>query len=96
MDWVVRVTPEAVEDLGETRAVPQLDLLDELFDRIIHGRSLADIASPGAIRAAGQIVRDAQSVSTPEEWERYPKKSPSTDDNRQLRAEFITRNWSGR
>jgi hypothetical protein len=72
VDWVVRVTPKTVEDLGEKSAVPHLDLLDDLFDRIIRGGLTDDIASPGAIRAARRIVRAAQSDSTPEQWEKFP------------------------
>lgn len=39
VDWVVRVTPDAVSDGGEISLAPELDLLDKLFDRLsITGR----------------------------------------------------------
>lgn len=59
--WRFEITSAAVRDLGKVSAVPQLDLIDELYDRALHGRPLAPLATPAAARAivasAGAIDR---------------------------------------
>lgn len=42
----LRVTPSGIEDLGKTSTTPELDLIDELFWRLAHGKETSDIASP--------------------------------------------------
>lgn len=72
VDRVVRVTPDAVGDGGEISLEPELDLLDKLFDRVIHHRSAEKIASHAAVTGARRIVRAAQSGSTAENWAKVP------------------------
>lgn len=50
-DWRVRVTPEGVEDLGRRHVVPELQLADELYDRLGRGESAAELATPAVIAA---------------------------------------------
>lgn len=46
----LRVTPSGIEDLGKTSTTPELDLIDELFWRLAHGKETSDIASPQVSR----------------------------------------------
>jgi hypothetical protein len=71
-DWIVRVTPEGMKELGERSVVPELDAVDEFFDRLIHGKSAADVATPAAIQAATKIVREARAERSDEEWKKFP------------------------
>ncbi len=71
-DWVLRITPDGVEDLGENVVVPELDSVDELFYRLIHGRSAADLATPAVVQAAREVLRQARSLSSKEEWRKFP------------------------
>ena len=58
-DWLFRITPEGVEDLGKTSLVPELDTIDELFYRIEEGLPTDTVASPGAAAVARQSVKEA-------------------------------------
>ena len=71
-DWFVRLTSEGTRDLGERSAVPELDAVDELLDRLIHGKSAADVAAPTAIQAARKIVHEARAERSDEEWKKFP------------------------
>lgn len=71
-DWTVRLTPEGVEDVGEYSVVPDLDAADELFDRVIHNKSAADIAAPPAIKAAERIVAEARAGRSEKQWKEFP------------------------
>ena len=71
-DWVVRITPAGIEDLGERVVVPELDSVDELFYRLIHGRSAAALATPDVIHAAQNVLRQARSLSSEKEWKKLP------------------------
>ena len=52
--------------------VPELDAVDELFYRVIHGKSAADLATPSAIEAARRIVREARAGQSYEDWKAFP------------------------
>jgi hypothetical protein len=54
LDWTLRLTPAGVDDLGRVSLTPELDLVDQLFDRAFHGRPLADIASPSVAAAVSR------------------------------------------
>lgn len=71
-DWIVRFTPEGVEDLGEMSLVPELDAADELFYRVIHHNFPAAVASPAAVKAAERIVREARAGHSAKEWTIFP------------------------
>lgn len=58
MVWRIAITPDGVRDLGRTDVVPELRQFDELIDRIAHGKSTADIASPQVIATLHPIVGD--------------------------------------
>jgi hypothetical protein len=53
--WTVRVTPDGVQDLGREHVFPELQLVDELWNRLGNGRSTADIASPQVVRVIRQL-----------------------------------------
>lgn len=72
VDWVVRITPDGIEELGEVSAVPELDAVDELFFRIINGKDASEIASPSAIEIASEVVDDVREEETEEEWKKFP------------------------
>jgi hypothetical protein len=71
-DWIFRVGPKGIEDLGERSAVPELDAVDELFYRVIHGLSAADVAAPAAIKAAEKMVQTARAGSSVDQWKKFP------------------------
>jgi hypothetical protein len=71
-DWIIRLTPDGIEDLGEKSVVPELDAVDELFYRVIHRKSAIDVATPAATEAAGEIVRGAREEKSRKQWEKFP------------------------
>jgi hypothetical protein len=71
-DWIVRITPEGIEDLGEQSVVPELDAVDELFDRLIKHKPAVDVATPAAIQAAGRIIQEAKAERSEKEWKKFP------------------------
>ena len=71
-DWVVRLEPEGIKDLGEESAVPELDAADELFFRVIHHEPAADVAAPAAIKEAEAIVEAARKKHSEKEWSKCP------------------------
>jgi len=48
-DWTIRIGPDRIEDLGETSAVPELDLIDALYDGILHDQPATDLAAPAVV-----------------------------------------------
>lgn len=60
VDWILRVTPDGLEDLGETSSTPQMDAVDEMFYRLTRGESAATVATPAAIDAATSILEEAR------------------------------------
>jgi hypothetical protein len=48
-EWTVRVTPQGVQDLGVRKLHPEVDLIDELYDRIANRQPATDLASPNVI-----------------------------------------------
>jgi hypothetical protein len=71
-DWIVRITPEGMKELGEKSLVPELDAVDELFYRVINGKSASDIAAPAAIVAAKGIVDSARAEESEKDWKEFP------------------------
>jgi hypothetical protein len=71
-DWIVRLDPEGVTDLGETAVAPELDAIDQLFYRVINGRPAASLATPAAIQTAERIVREARAVVSEKDWKEFP------------------------
>lgn len=68
--WIVRLTPEGIEDLGETSMVPELDVIDELFHRHIHDQQAADVAAPAVVKNAQKILREARNEDN--DWKEFP------------------------
>ena len=56
--WRFAATPSAVRDLGKTSLVPELDLIDAIYDRAAHHRSLTGLASPAAARVIAKVVAE--------------------------------------
>lgn len=56
IDLIIRIDPDGIADLGKVSTMPELDLIDMFFDRIIAGKSAADIASPAAVTVAAAKV----------------------------------------
>lgn len=71
-DWIVRLTPEGVEDLGGKSMVPELDVVDELFYRVIHHESAADVAAPAVIKSAERMVEEARAEHSEKQWKEFP------------------------
>jgi hypothetical protein len=72
IDWVVRIHPDRIEEAGERVVTPELDVIDELFDRIIHDKAAAELAAPEALRVAARIVRESRTISGEKNWKEYP------------------------
>jgi hypothetical protein len=71
-DWIVRITPEGIDDLGEVSVVPELDAIDELFARVLQRQPAHDIASARAIRGAERIVGRARRFIGEDAWKEAP------------------------
>jgi hypothetical protein len=71
-DWTIRLTRDGVEDLGEKSVVPELDAIDELFYRVIHHESAADVAAPEVIKTAEKIVEEARAGHSEKDWMQFP------------------------
>jgi hypothetical protein len=71
-DWIVRITPEGIQDLGERSVATELDAVDELFYRVIHHRSATDIAAPSVVKNAEQIVGHARAEASAKDWKEFP------------------------
>jgi hypothetical protein len=98
-DWIVRLTPEGVDDLGEQSMVPELDAVDELLYRVIHHKPATDVASPAAIEAAGWMVRAARAEHTEKEWKKFPTLGMimgwKIQDNRDKKTLCLNLDYSG-
>jgi len=57
MDWNIRVSPTAVEDLGKTAVVSELESIDELFYRLARARPTDDIATTQVATRARTLIR---------------------------------------
>jgi hypothetical protein len=71
-DWNVRLTPGGAQDLGEESLVPELDAVDELFYRVIHHKSAADVAAPSVIKSAQRIVGEVRAEKSVKDWKEFP------------------------
>jgi hypothetical protein len=71
-DWIVRITPDGMEDLGEKSLVPELDAVDELFYRVINGKPASDIAAPAAVAAAKSVVDSERTEESEKDWKEFP------------------------
>jgi len=71
-DWIVRLTPEGIQDLGEKSAVPELDVVDELFYRTIHHKPAAGLAAPSVLTIAQQIIGEARAETSVKGWKEFP------------------------
>jgi hypothetical protein len=78
-DWIVRITSQGVEDQGEVSLVPELDAVDELFSRLIHGRSAARLATPAALKVARDIVNGKHAEESTKEWKEFPSLGMMSD-----------------
>jgi hypothetical protein len=73
VDWIVRLTSNGLEDLGETSTLPEVDAIDELLYRLVNRRPAVDIASPAAIRRTQERIDEARAGQSAEQWRGYPK-----------------------
>jgi len=71
-DWIARLTPECIQDLGEKSAVPELDAVDELFYRMISHKSAANLATPGVLKTAERIIGTARAEASEKDWKEFP------------------------
>ena len=69
-NWVLRVTPTTVDDLGEVSLTPELDALDEVIDRIVHNKPAAELADKKVIELLQDCVEQAQEEIA--EWNKDP------------------------
>jgi hypothetical protein len=59
MDRTIRVTGDSIEEFAPVSLVPELDLIDEVYERLNDGKSIADLAVPKAARELERSVRNA-------------------------------------
>lgn len=60
VDWRVRLGPKEIKPIGTRSMVPELDLVDALFDRLFRRKSVAEIASPAVAAALNDTVENAR------------------------------------
>ena len=61
MQIVIRLdAPKGAKLAGERSLTPELDLIDELYDRVLRRKSVSDIASPLAAKRVADEVRTAK------------------------------------
>jgi hypothetical protein len=68
-DWIFRVGAQRIADLGKTSLVPELDLVDDVVDRLLTRRAANDLAAPQAVallKAQLREARQADMLSSPE------------------------------
>jgi hypothetical protein len=56
MDWTLRIDPDRIEDLGRKSVVPELDLIDSLYARLIEKKPVTDIADPAVVEALKPVL----------------------------------------
>ena len=56
--WTIKVTPKNIEDLGKIHEDPELQWMDELWDRLLSGKRAEDMASNQVIGVLKQIIRE--------------------------------------
>jgi hypothetical protein len=71
-DWTARLTPQGIEDLGETSLNPELDVVDELFYRVINHQQAADVAAPAVVKYTEEIVQEARKGVSQKDWKEFP------------------------
>jgi hypothetical protein len=72
-EWIIQVTPQNVVDLGFRQLHPEVDLIDELRDRIAKGRPATELAAPAVVTALKKDV-PARSGDTLNSWTlKWPK-----------------------
>ena len=59
LDWAIRVGPDRIVDLGMHPLRPELDTVDDLFQRIEKARPSADIADPRAVAKLKSLLASA-------------------------------------
>lgn len=57
--WTLRVTPDGVRDAGKVHVVRELETVDELFDRVVHGKSTKELAAPRVAATLHRLMGDA-------------------------------------
>ncbi|MBS0214015.1 MAG: hypothetical protein JSR26_12710 [Proteobacteria bacterium] len=72
VDWSVRVDAKGVSEQGVRSVAPELDVLDELLWRRIHGRAANDIAAPAAVAQVDALVRKAKAEVSAADWKQFP------------------------
>jgi len=60
LTWTIKVTPDRIEDLGETPDIPEMDTVDEVFWRISQGKNAAELAAPTVVKQMAAIVAEAR------------------------------------
>ena len=63
LDWVFRVGPDRIDDLGKTPVVPEMETVDEILFRVARHLSADDLASQEVQVQAAKIMDDARGAS---------------------------------
>jgi hypothetical protein len=63
LDWVFRLDPDRIEDLGKAPLAPEVDVVDELLFRAAHHLSADGLAAPQVEEAVGKLFRDLSAQS---------------------------------
>jgi hypothetical protein len=54
--WTIRVTPDEIKDIGREYDVPELNIADELWARLLKSENADEIASPQVIEPLNQLI----------------------------------------
>jgi len=62
LTWTIKVTPDRIEDLGETPDIPEMDTVDDVFWRISQGKNTADLATPAVVKQMAAVLAEARKI----------------------------------
>lgn len=71
-DWRMRVDGQSVDVLGVESAVPELDAVDAIVARRLHGKPAGDLATADAIAAVDTIIAGVRRDRDPADWRQNP------------------------
>ena len=56
--WTIRITPDGIEDLGREYDNPELQMMDELWARLLKRENADEMASPQVRETMNQLIED--------------------------------------
>ena len=89
VEWSIRIGREGVENLGKTGTMPELDVIDELYDRVDHKLSITDLAAPAvanfireSVDELRETAREAEALNESDESRNTALKATEGKENK--------------